>query len=229
MERPPVNVAILDDYEAYAELLAGPLLRAGHGVMIELAPIDFERLVQFGPNVVSIGLYRRRDAYDRPIESVEKDIVGYQPLIDMECYPAINVLPLVLIGTGLVEKDVPTTLNYDLFLTFPEDLEMYLPKVVELATKVKTRRRISGYVCPVCRSRLVYFQRQEDLFCPRCGTAVAIVDESNCLYSPHGETGRTCNCTIAEITPPVPNSAWFRKEKPAIPPGGELYPGKKPD
>lgn len=226
MEKPPFNVAVLDDYEVYAELLAGPLLRAGNGVMIELAPIDFERLLHFAPNVISVGLYRRKDAYDRPIESVEKDVVGFQPLIDMENYPAINVVPLVLIGTGLVEKDVPTALNYDLFLTFPDDLGLYLPKVEELATKVKTRRKLSGYLCPVCSSRLVYFQRKEDLFCPRCGTSVAIVDEQNCLYAPHGEPGLTCNCTLSELTPPRPSPELFRKERQIVPPSGKLYPGE---
>ncbi len=219
------KVAVLNDFEVYAELLAGPLIRAGHVVMIELGPIDFERVLNFGPNVVSLGLYRKKYAFDRPIARFDADVVGYQPLEDMERYPAINVIPLILIGTGLQEKDIPTKLNYDLFLTFPDDLALYLPKVEELAAKVKTRRRISGYVCPSCGSRFVFVQRPEDLFCPRCGTTVAMMDKTHCIVAVHG-VGPMRTCTIAELLAPEPNQQLFKKELHIGPEGAtDFYPG----
>lgn len=219
------KVAILNDYEAYAAFLAGPLIRAGHAVMLELGPIDFERVLHFGPDVVSLGLYRKKEAFDRPIANFEADVVGYKPLADMERYPAISALPLILIATGLREKDVPTTLNYNLFLSFPDDLELYVAKVEELATKVKTRRRISGYVCPCCGSRFVYIQRPQDLFCPRCGTTVEMVDKVRCLVAAHG-VGPSSPCTIAELEAPAPDRQLFQKEVHIGPEGtSELYPG----
>jgi hypothetical protein len=195
------KVVILDDLQETVALLAPPLIGQGHEVLTDVAPIDFERIMRFKPDLITLNLYRSPDAFDRPIRNIEEDVVGFIPLMEMEKYPAISVIPIILLGNCLQEKDVPTTINYDLFLSFPSDVKIYFPKVVEIASTVKSRRKISRYVCPQCGSRLTYTQkRSDDLFCPRCHTAVAIVDTQTCIA--RTREGNEIPCDLATLRPP---------------------------
>lgn len=174
----------------------------GHEVYGKAPPIDFEELIDFGPDVIVMGLFRRRSAFNRPIEDLQRDVLGLETLTELENYPAIAVVPIVILGNGIEEFEVPLHLNYDLFLFFPDDMHLFLPKLNELAAKEKTRRRISGYVCPTCGSRLTYTSTQRDLFCPRDGTAVALLDNGKCLYLPQGQD-RSIPCSTDDITSPM--------------------------
>jgi uncharacterized protein YlaI len=195
------KVVILDDLQETVALLAPPLTGQGHEVLTDVAPIDFERIMRFKPDVITLNLYRHQDAFDRPIRNVEQDVIGFIPLVEMEKYPAISVIPIILVGSCLQEKDVPTSVNYDLFISFPSEVKIYFPKVVEIAATVKTRRRISEYVCPQCGSRLTYTQkRADDLFCPRCHAAVAIVDDQTCIA--RSGDGNFIPCDMATLQPP---------------------------
>lgn len=200
------KVYILDDLQETIDILAPPLRDAGHDVMTDISPIDFERIMRFRPDVITLNLYRKLEAFDRPIQSIESDVLGFIPLMEMERYPAISVIPIILLGNCLQEKDVPTSINYDLFLSFPRDVTLYLPKVVEIAATVKSRRKISTYVCPRCGSRLTFtLNREDDLFCPRCHTAVAIVTSDTCIA--RTTEGTPFPCDMAALTPPqaLPN------------------------
>ena len=195
------RVAIINDHPQYLEMTAAPLRMGGHEVLTEVAPIDWERILNFGPDVVAFSLYRKPQAFDRPIHGTE-DILGWEALEQAEHYPAIQILPILLLADGLEEKDVPTSINYDGFLVFPRDFDRYVPLVEELASKVKTRRKISGYACPCCGSRLVFLKRPAlDLFCPRCHTSVAIVDDHSIVYTPRGKEETTTG-TLAQLAPP---------------------------
>ncbi|MNY18142.1 hypothetical protein D3C86_1515000 [compost metagenome] len=155
----------------------------------------------FKPDIITLDLYRRLEAFDRPILNIEADVVGFIPLVEMEKYPAVGIIPIILIGNCLQEKDIPTSINYDLFLSFPRDTKLYFSKVVEIASTVKTRRKISRYVCPNCGSRLTFTRnREEDLFCPRCHTAVAVIDHESCIAS--ASDGTQLPCTLDLLKPP---------------------------
>ena len=195
------RVAILDVFQEFAQLPAIPLLEGGHEVLIELVPIDFERVLGFSPDLVIAALYRMNKAYDRPIGRAEHDILGYIPLQSLQGYPSGDMIPLVLLGYGLHERDIPRECcHYDLFLSLPKDIRLLPPKIEELLKKVKRRRKISTYLCPHCRSRLTYTAwRPDDLFCPRCGTSVALIDEENCIYSPPGWQGTGRPCQIKDL------------------------------
>jgi Zn finger protein HypA/HybF involved in hydrogenase expression len=194
------RVAVLDDVLAVADILAAPLRVAGYDVLTDLTSIDFERVLNFKPELIILGLHRRIAAFDRPIQRVEEDLFGIKPLQDMEHYPAISVMPILLVSTGLKEADIPTSVNYDSFLIIPEEAELYLPKVKELIETVKTRRKISQYVCPNCGSRLVYTKSEKDLFCPRCHTTVSVVDDKHCLVTSPG-LFESKPCEMAAIRP----------------------------
>lgn len=201
MRKHEVRVAVIDETKAFADLLASPFEKRGIATLQECHPIDFERLVQFCPSVIVLGMGRREVAYDRPIES-EEDISGYQALAEIESYPAVHTVPILIVGSGLQERDIPTRLNYDLFLTSPSELDLYYQKVQELGSERKSRRKISRYVCPACKGRLTYTLTEEDLFCPRCGTAVAIINQTDsCIYSRPGGVNQTCS--VAELKPPA--------------------------
>jgi len=195
------KVVILDDLQETIDILAPPLREQGHDVLTDVTPIDFERIMRFRPEIITLNLYRKVEAFDRPILTVEADVIGFTPLVEMEHYPAVSVIPIILLGNCLQEKDVPTSVNYDLFLSFPRDMRLYFPKVVEIAATVKTRRKISQYVCPRCGSRLTFtLNREEDLFCPRCHTAVAIINEKTCIA--RTTDGETIPCDVAALKPP---------------------------
>ena len=195
------KVMILDDLQETIDLLAPPLREQGHEVLTDVSPIDFERVMRFRPDVITLDLYRKIEAFDRPIRNVEEDVIGFTPLVEMEHYPAIGIIPIILLGNCLQEKDVPTSVNYDLFLSFPRDVKLYFPKVIEIATMVKTRRRISDYVCPCCGSRLTFTSsRLDDLFCPRCHTAVAIIYPDACIA--RAPDGSKVPCDMASLRPP---------------------------
>lgn len=194
------KLAFIDDHQAFADLLATPLREAGHEVHVQTAPVDFERLMQFGPQVIVFGLSRKRTAFNRAVESAQQDVLGYKAIMESEQYPAVNVIPLLLVGVAIEESDIPTAITYDGFLLLPDELDLYVPLVEELATKVKTRRRISGYICPVCGSRLTFTREPvENLFCPKCHTSVALIDDENCTYM-HA-SGRNFQCRIEDLTP----------------------------
>lgn len=208
------RVAIIEDFQTLAQMLASVLREAGHEVLTEIIPVDFERIGHFAPQVIVVSLHRMNKAFDRPIERAEQDILGYIPLMSLERYPAINCLPIVLLGTGLHERDIPGSVNYDVFLSFPKDSGIFRLKVEELALRAKGRRKISRYVCPHCGSRLSYHANPDDLFCPRCHTAVAIIDDENCLYSLRDVMERSIPCKVAQLLAP-PDARSLPPEPPA--------------
>ena len=194
---------VIDDYVEYAETGAEILRRGGHEVLAlatENAPIDFEQIIEFAPKVIVLGLYKRRIAFGRPVRDPNEDVLGFSILKQMEAYPAINVLPIILAGSCLNEDDLPTTVNYDLFLALPDDIKLLLPKAEELATKVKTRRKISDLHCPECQSRLTFLTRADSLFCPRCGAAVSLIDGEGC-HALNGK-GHPIPCTLEMLKGP---------------------------
>lgn len=195
------KIAILDDYEALAKLTSGPLAVAGYDVRIWTSPVDFDEVMDFGPNLIDINLYRNEDAFDRPIRNLEEDILGFKPLVELEKYPAAQITPILLVGIGICERDVPTSLRYDLFLTFPKDIDLFLPGVLDLTARKKGRRRVSGKVCPKCNSRLTFTTDNTSLFCPRCHTAVVLINEEDCLYQSPGDDKST-PCKTDQLTPP---------------------------
>lgn len=180
------TVAVIDDFQSFAKMLAGPLRDAGHEVLVTTVPVDFERLIQFGPKVLVIGIARRLAAVGRPIREFDQDVLGFDALVELEEYPALRTLPILLAAVALQEEEIPARFNYDLFLGIPDDSQLFVPKVEELATRVKTRRKISPYVCPNCKARMVSLQSPEELFCPRCGTAVSLADEGCHALGPEG-------------------------------------------
>jgi CheY-like chemotaxis protein len=192
------KIVVLDDVLEVADILAAPLRREGYDVLTDLTSVDFERVLNFKPELIILGIHRRIGAFDRPIASMEEDVYGFKPLVDMEHYPAISVIPIILLSTGLNEQDIPTSINYDSFLTIPEDAPLYFPKVKELIETVKTRRKISEYICPNCGSRLTYTMKSaRDLFCPRCHTTVVLVDDEHCLMTePNSLETRPCKMAL---------------------------------
>lgn len=199
-------MVVIDDVLETAEMAAAPLSQAGHEVLAAVVPIDWEAVMHFGPQVIVSPLYRRTEAQDRPIGDPVQDVIGYEGLLATKDYPAAaQVLPIVLLGIGVKERDLDTQVHYDLFLRLPDDVKLFAPKVLELATKVKSRRKISGYVCPNpgCGSRLVFLtEPARDLFCPRCHTSVAIADQRRIVYMPEGK-GESIEGTLDLITPPA--------------------------
>lgn len=193
------RVAVLDDHQTVLKALAKPLEDAGHETLLELAPLNFERIAEFSPEVIIVGLARKAEAQNRPIDDVTEDVLGYKALVDLRDYPALNAIPTIVVGIGLLERDVPIEAHYDLFLAFPEDMDLFERKVGELA-KVKKKREISAYICPnpACSSRLLFMKRPiKDLFCPKCGTAVAFVDEEKCIWL--GPDGHHYPCAIKDL------------------------------
>jgi len=196
------RIACLKDFHEYALMIGALAREGGHEVYVGNPPLNFEQLVDFNPQAIVIGLFRKRTAFNRPIEDLEQDVLGLETLRQLEDYPALRSIPLVILGNGIEENEVPTTLNYDLFLFFPDDMHLFLPKLDELTTKVKSRRKLSGYICPCCKSRMTYQGvHDQDLFCPRCGTSVAIIDEGvSCIA--RDPDGRPLACSIDAITSP---------------------------
>ena len=122
----------------------------------------------------------------------------------MTSYPAIALIPMLVVGVGLFEAEFPLNLRYDLFLTFPDDMALYLPKVEELATLTKTRRRISTYVCPApgCGSRLAYVREPvRDLSCPKCGAGVALIDDTHGTW--RDVDGLSHPCLLKDLRAPA--------------------------
>ncbi|GEM_PF-1544105 len=197
------KIVVLDGFQEFAQMLSGLLMEDGNEVLTELIPVDFERVINFRPDLIVVALYRMNKAYDRPIERAEDDILGYIPLLSLKNYPSTTLIPLLLVGYGLHERDIPPECcHYDLFLSFPKDIRLFPRKVEELSKQVKSRRKISGYLCPHCESRLTYVARKpDDLFCPRCGTSVAFLDEENCIYSPPGFKGPGRACKVSQLLP----------------------------
>lgn len=199
------RVCVIDDYQEYAEMVAAPLRQAGHEVMTQVVEaergIDFEQIIRFCPQVITVGLYRNQAAFNRPVQDISKDVLGYVPLTQMEQYPAINAMPILFIGNALEEHDVPTKVRYDAFLVFPRDIKLLIRTVEELA-HLKVRRQISRYICPTCGSRLTFpsFATEQDLFCPRCHTVVAIIDNESCIAK--DDEGKDVQCSLARLQPP---------------------------
>lgn len=196
------RVAILDDYQAYGEMIAAPLQRGGHATQITTVPLDFERVLQFMPEVLVLSLYRREQAVARPITDFRADVLGADALAETESYPAVMVLPIVLLGHCVLEAEVPTRLPYDLFLTLPANIATLADQIVRVADMVKSRRKVSGYLCPTCGGRLLYVAQTQDLFCPRDFTSVVLIDEEQCLYRPDGHLGRSLPCRTPDLLPP---------------------------
>ena len=193
--------AVVDSYLEYAALAAAPLRERGHEVLIDTVPFDWDEVLAFGPQVIVFAIYRQDVAFNRPIQDPAQDILGFDAICEANAFPAIKAVPLVILAFGLHETDFEPPCGYNLFLTLPRDLALYPTKVAELAERRKARSKLSGYLCPNpgCRSRLVYFSKEHDLFCPRCGSAIAIIDAAHCTWL--GPDGHTRACTVADLVP----------------------------
>jgi hypothetical protein len=197
------RIVVINQQRTLAEMFAGPLVQAGHEVLTLGKPLDFEALMRFAPALIVIGLDRSQRAADRPIEGPD-DMVGFAAIAEMESYPAIAVVPILVVANAITARDVSTRLRYDAFLGFPEDGPRYLPTVASLIGKAKTRRKISPYGCPHCGGRLTYIHRPlRDLFCPRCYTAVTLFDDAHCVMTIRSR-GACEPCTIEQLTPAAP-------------------------
>lgn len=195
------RVAAIKDFHEYALMIGALCEAAGHEVYTTSPPIDFERVVTFHPDVLVVGLFRRRAAYNRPIADPDADIIGLASCREIEQYPAIKLKPILLLGNGIEELEVPSWVHYDVFLFFPDDMGLFVARLEELATKVKTRRKLSRYLCPSCGSRLTHTRTVEkNMFCPRCHTAVTILSDNTCLYLPRGSQ-MSCSCRLEDLTP----------------------------
>lgn len=199
-----MRVVVLNDYEEYAEMAAAPLRHAGHTVLVAVAPLDFDGILAFKPDVIAVGIFRREEAFDRPITDFERDVLGARPIRELEGYPAITAVPIAIAATGLHEQDVPTTLRYDLFLVLPRDIKQYVPRIEALGAQPK-RRRLSRCVCPMgdCRSRLFRIGPDDrDLYCPRCGAGVAVTGDG-CVYTLPESPTHAIRAPLSAIEPPV--------------------------
>jgi hypothetical protein len=211
------RIVLLDDFEAYAQMAAGPLLAAGHDVHVDIVPIDWEAVFEFHPDVIIALCYRKESAQNLPIEDWEVDILGAAALKEIEAYPAAQLMPILITGDGLKASDVPTRVRYDAFLTLPSDFKRLLAMVDELFAMQKSRRIVSDYVCPKpgCGSRLTRLPAQtQDLFCPKCFTSVAIIEEEGCIA--RGRKGETIACSMAQLNS-RPN--WKGATPPLLPGG----------
>ncbi|MNS41294.1 hypothetical protein D3C72_736440 [compost metagenome] len=186
-----LNIVLLNDHPMVLKALEVPLTEAGHRVLADVSPIDWDAVVRFKPQVIVAGISRSREAAGRPIASPAEDVIGYRALMDLRQYPAITAVPIVIVGMGIVESELPVPTHYDLFLYFPDDMETFVPRLEEVTHTIKRRRLISGYRCPNpgCGSRLTYTrEREHDLFCPKCGSAVAVLDDDHAIWrGPRGQ------------------------------------------
>jgi hypothetical protein len=195
------RVVAIKDFHEYAIMIGALCEAAGHEVYTTSPPIDFEQVVNFRPDVLVVGLFRRRAAFNRPIADPDADIIGLTSCREIEQYPAIKLKPILLLGNGIEELEVPSWVHYDVFLFFPDDMGLFVARLEELATLVKTRRQLSEYLCPSCGSRLTHtMSGPKNLFCPRCHTAVSILSETDCLYLPPGSR-ISCPCRLDDLTP----------------------------
>lgn len=188
---------MLDDRPEVAKLIGVPLMEAGHEVLSQLSPVDFEKVLAFRPQVIVAGIYRKRQTGGLAGES---ELVGLESLRQLAAYPASLTVPLLLVGIGLDEGDIPIATRYDLFLQFPEEMAAYVPKVEELSTKRKSSSHISVYICPTpgCGHRLTYVRAEKDLFCMKCGAGVTMLDDEHCTWmAPDGEI---YPCKVLHVT-----------------------------
>ncbi len=198
------RVVVVDDHPELIDLLGSPLVRAGHRVLDEVAPLDFDEIMHFAPQVIVAGVSRRQSAVTKATELDGEDLYGYHAIANMVGYPAISLIPILVVGVGVFEREFPLALNYDLFLTFPDDMGIFVQKVGEFASLIKTRRRISAYVCPSpgCGSRLAFLKEPiRDLSCPRCGVGVALIDETHGTWL--DAQGVSHPCLLEELRAPV--------------------------
>lgn len=197
------KVAIIKPYFEYAKMIGALVEEGGHETLLEVPPVDWERVMNFGPEALVTGVFRKRIAFNRPIENFKDEVLGSDIVETIQSYPAIWSTPTLLLGNAVEERDVPLTLRYDLFLIFPDDMFVFLRSLDELTKMVKSKRKVSGYICPNCGSRLTYLKEPvKDLFCPRCHTAVAIIDHESCLAQ--DADGKQIACDLSQIAPPRP-------------------------
>ncbi|MNS08288.1 hypothetical protein D3C72_397460 [compost metagenome] len=202
-----MRVVVIDDFKEYAEMAAAPLRYAGHTAMTTTSPVDFDSVLAFRPDVIAVGIFRQDMAFDRPIRDFEQDVLGVGPIRELEGYPAITAVPIAIAATGLHERDVPTTLRYDLFLSFPRDIKAYVPRLEALARQPR-RRQLSEYVCPngACRSRLFQVSTGgQDLYCPRCGAGVALT-AGGILYNLPDNPQQSIEAPLSAIDAPMAHS-----------------------
>lgn len=186
-----LNIVLLNDHPMVLKALEGPLTEAGHRVLADVSPIDWDAVVHFEPQVIVAGISRSKEAAGRPIADPAEDVIGYRALMDLRQYPAITAVPIAIVGMGIDERELPVPTHYDLFLYFPDDMDSFVPRIEELPRTIKRRRLISGFRCPNpgCDSRLTYTrERDRDLFCPKCGSAVAMLDDDHAIWrGPSGQ------------------------------------------
>lgn len=123
------RIAIIDESRHNARLLAAPLITAGHQVMIVSPPASIEMAVAFRPQLVMLSLYRKPEAFRRPIWDFEADVAGAQTLGALDRQAALRDLPRVLIGHSLEQEDLPPDLAFHMYLACQVQPQMAMPVV----------------------------------------------------------------------------------------------------
>lgn len=201
------KVAVIKDYVEFAIMLGSLLESEGHQVLTASPPVDWDAVLDFGPDLTVIGFFRQRRAHDRPIEDFEKDVFGTETLRAIEAYPAIRVKPLLAIGNGVEADELPEDFRVDDFVYFPDEMCRFLEKVDTLAHSKKGNLRLSEYGCLVCGGRLSYPKSSKhELFCLRCHTAISLIDAERCIYQARSE-GETLTCRLEQLRRPTPGDA----------------------
>ena len=181
------RIGTVSDNREYSDMLKWLLEHHGHEVVALTAPVDFEHLFAFKPEVLIVSIARKASAWGRPMEDFSRDVVGAESLRLLETYPSVYYLSVVVVGIGLREDELKTRLRIRRFASFPEDLYDLItdPQGIERYVDEQRHRKVSPYACPNCTAPMLYVGRsQHDLICPRCLAVVAILEDADyVLYS----------------------------------------------
>jgi CheY-like chemotaxis protein len=123
------RIVIIDEDRDNGTLLAATFAAAGHDVVVVSSPAGIVEVQAFAPIIVFMSLYRRPDAFGRPIGRFWEDVGGADSVRVVERLPGLRDVPRIVIGHGVDAADLPRQLDYMVYMACHVDPAIALPIV----------------------------------------------------------------------------------------------------
>lgn len=129
------RVVCINDYEAYARMIAAMLELKGHAVKAEIVPVSIEEIVAFAPDVLILSLVRKPETISAGgMHNFYTDVEGARALKELSEATELRDIPIIITSIAVLESELPAdVVRYKAFLEVPQKLEALDSAIVKLA------------------------------------------------------------------------------------------------
>lgn len=129
------RVMCIDDYQAYADMLAEMLERRGYEVKSLVVPFGVKEIADFDPDVIVLTLVRKIEALRSPISDFRAEVEGAAAYRTIAETQDLHRYPIILAAIAVEQREIPGDLPYVAFVEVPQRL-IELTEIIDRVVKM---------------------------------------------------------------------------------------------